>query len=45
MNALVNDHLLNYEEIKAEIKSRDLQIKNAFSKDPQIAFIHNARQF
>lgn len=45
MNALVNDHLLNYDEIKAEIKSRDLQITNAFSKDPQIAFIHNARQF
>ena len=32
MNALVNDHLLNYEEIKAEIKSRDLQIKMHLAK-------------
>lgn len=45
MNELVDDDLLKYEDIKAEIKSRDLQITNSFSKDPQVAFIHNARQF
>ena len=45
MNELVDGDLLKYEDIKAEIKSRDLQITNSFSKDPQVAFIHNARQF
>ena len=41
MNELVDDDLLKYEDIKAEIKSR-FAITNSFSKDPQVAFIHNA---
>ncbi|MBF7015974.1 FAD-binding dehydrogenase [Staphylococcus durrellii] len=45
MNDLSGDDLIKYEDIKAEIKARDLQINNKFSKDPQIAFINNARQF
>lgn len=45
MNNLAGSDLLDYEAIKHEIKARDLQIDNKFSKDPQISFIHNARQF
>ncbi|MEB7066330.1 FAD-binding dehydrogenase [Mammaliicoccus sciuri] len=45
MNQLTNEDLLDYQHIKAQIKSRDLQINNKFTKDPQVAFIHNARKF
>lgn len=45
MNQLTNEALLDYQHIKAQIKSRDLQINNKFTKDPQVAFIHNARKF
>ena len=45
MNDLAGNDLLNYETIKHEIKARDLQIDNPFTKDPQVAFINNARQF
>ncbi|PTE91498.1 FAD-binding dehydrogenase, partial [Staphylococcus cohnii] len=31
--------------IKGEIESRDLQINNKFTKDAQVAFMHNARKF
>ena len=45
MNKLTKEDLLNYQHIKAEIKSRDLQINNKFTKDAQVSFIHNARRF
>ena len=45
MNDLAGNDLLDYETIKHEIKARDLQIDNPFTKDPQVAFINNARQF
>ena len=45
MNQLTNEDLLDYQHIKAQIKSRDLEINNKFTKDPQVAFIHNARKF
>lgn len=45
MNQLTKEDLLDYHQIKAEIESRDLQINNKFMKDPQVASIHNAREF
>ena len=42
MNDLAGNDLLNYETIKHEIKARDLQIDNPFTKDAQVAFINNA---
>ncbi|OHR77104.1 FAD-binding dehydrogenase [Staphylococcus sp. HMSC34B12] len=45
MNDLADNDLLDYETIKHEIKARDLQIDNPFTKNPQVAFINNAYQF
>ncbi|UEX90208.1 FAD-binding dehydrogenase [Staphylococcus ratti] len=45
MNALTDTDLIDYHHIKDEIEARDLQLNNTFSKDPQITFIRNARQF
>lgn len=45
MNQLTDENLLDYHHIKAELESRDLQINNKFTKDAQVAFMHNARKF
>lgn len=45
MNALTGENLIDYDHVKHEIEARDLQIRNVFSKDPQVTFIRNARHF
>lgn len=45
MNALTGENLIDYRSIEKEIKLRDLQIDNPYSKDPQITFINGARHF
>lgn len=45
MNALEGNQLLPLEKIEAEIKARDAQIDNPFSKDAQIMAIHAARKY
>jgi predicted oxidoreductase len=45
MNALEGNSLLDVEKIRAEIKARDAQIANPFSKDAQMMAIHAARNY
>jgi predicted oxidoreductase len=45
MNALEGNELLAVDKIEAEIKARDGQIDNGFSKDAQIMAIHAARKY
>ena len=45
MNALTDEPLLSYEHIEAQIKQRDAEIRNPFSKDTQVIGIRNARRF
>jgi predicted oxidoreductase len=45
MNTLTPTALLNIDDIEREIKARDSQLDNAFSKDVQIAAIRNARKY
>lgn len=45
MNSLTERSLLDYDDIKTQLESRDLQVDNKFSKDPQITFINGARKF
>jgi hypothetical protein len=45
MNALEGNELLALDKIEAEIKARDGQIDNGFSKDAQIMAIHAARKY
>ena len=45
MNGLTEQPLLSYERIEAQIRQRDAEITNPFSKDAQVIGIHNARRF
>ncbi|MEH7108657.1 FAD-binding dehydrogenase, partial [Bacillus sp. JJ1764] len=45
MNNLVGNDLLQLEEIKRQIHSRDREIDNPFAKDLQITAIHGARKY
>lgn len=45
MNRLVKSELLQLEKIDREIRARDGQIANRFSKDAQITGIHNSRSY
>ncbi|MGJ7909720.1 FAD-binding dehydrogenase [Neobacillus sp. LXY-1] len=45
MNNLVENDLLQLEEIKRQIHSRDREIDNPFAKDLQITAIHGARKY
>lgn len=45
MNELSGDHLLNYEKIKAQIEARDRELDNKFSKDTQVNYIRNTRNY
>ncbi|MEM5502696.1 FAD-binding dehydrogenase [Ahrensia kielensis] len=45
MNALEGNALLPFDKIEAEIKARDAQMDNPFSKDAQIMAIHAARKY
>ncbi len=43
MNELTGDHLLKYEEIERQIKARDREIDNKFTKDLQVTAMRGAR--
>ncbi|NTF85124.1 FAD-binding dehydrogenase [Agrobacterium rhizogenes] len=45
MNRLAKSELLQLEKIDREIRARDGQIANRFSKDAQIMGIHNSRRY
>ncbi|MEP5152056.1 FAD-binding protein, partial [Planktotalea sp.] len=45
MNAMEGNELLPLDKIEAEIKARDAQIDNPFTKDAQIMAIHAARNY
>ncbi|MGW6425219.1 FAD-binding dehydrogenase [Nocardia sp. NPDC055053] len=45
MNTLTDEPLLSPDGLRAQIRSRDLQVDNAFSKDAQIQGIHNSRRY
>jgi predicted oxidoreductase len=45
MNALTDTPLLDVEGIRREVVARDREMDNAFTKDGQVAAIHNARRY
>ncbi|MGZ9584912.1 FAD-binding dehydrogenase [Paenibacillus marinisediminis] len=45
MNKLTGDNLLNFEDIERQIKARDREIDNKFTKDLQITAMHGARNY
>ena len=45
MNQLTGNSLIKLDEMKREIEARDRELDNPFTKDMQIAAIHNARQY
>ena len=45
MNALTPAPLLNAAAIEAQIRDRDLEFDNPFTKDAQVMAIHNARRY
>ena len=44
MNKLTDEPLLDLAEIERQIKARDRELDNPFTKDAQVAWIHNARR-
>ena len=45
MNRLTGEPLLDLEDIRREVVARDREMDNAFTKDGQVAAIHNARRY
>jgi predicted oxidoreductase len=45
MNALTDEPLLDVEGIRREVIARDREMDNTFTKDGQVAAIHNARRY
>nr|WP_055506775.1 FAD-binding dehydrogenase [Nonomuraea pusilla] len=45
MNKLTDEPLLDAAAVRAQIRARDLQLANPYSKDAQIQGIHNARRY
>ncbi|REC76488.1 FAD-binding dehydrogenase [Chryseobacterium elymi] len=45
MNLLSGTHLLDYEKIKAQIEARDRELDNKYSKDTQVNYIRNTRNY
>lgn len=45
MNRLTGDDLLDYEAIKSQIEARDREVDNKFSKDTQVNYIRNTRNY
>ena len=45
MNKITPDQPLDLEHIRSQIRARDLQIKNPFSKDAQVTAIRGARNY
>ncbi|MEI3791150.1 MULTISPECIES: FAD-binding dehydrogenase [unclassified Chryseobacterium] len=45
MNELSGTSLLDYEKIKAQIEARDRELDNKYSKDTQVNYIRNTRNY
>jgi predicted oxidoreductase len=45
MNGLTGDGLLDYDEIHAQVRARDNEVTNPYSKVAQIMGIHNGRRY
>ncbi len=45
MNAMAGEDLLNHDHIENQIRARDRELDNPFSKDAQITAIHGARNY
>jgi predicted oxidoreductase len=45
MNALSGDSLLDHDRLRDQIEARDREILHSYSKDAQVAAIHNARRY
>ncbi|MEJ5048925.1 FAD-binding dehydrogenase [Chryseobacterium culicis] len=45
MNELAGNNLLNYEDIHSQIEARDRELDNKFSKDTQVNYIRNTRNY
>ncbi|VEE05199.1 KsdD-like steroid dehydrogenase MSMEG_5835 [Chryseobacterium gleum] len=45
MNELAGNNLLKYDKIKSQIEARDRELDNKFSKDTQINYIRNTRNY
>jgi len=45
MNRLTGEDLLDYEAIKSQIEARDREVDNKFSKDTQVNYIRNTRNY
>jgi hypothetical protein len=45
MNKLTGEKLLNREEVERQIRARDREIDNAFTKDLQVTAMHGARKY
>ncbi len=45
MNRLTGEDLLDYETIKTQIEARDREVDNKFSKDTQVNYIRNTRNY
>jgi predicted oxidoreductase len=45
MNALSGDDLLDHARLRDQIEARDREVLHSYSKDAQVAAIHNARRY
>lgn len=45
MNALSGDDLLDHDWLRHQIEARDREVLHSYSKDAQVAAIHNARRY
>ena len=45
MNGLTDEALLNPDEIARQVRERDSELANGFTKDAQVMAIHNARRY
>jgi predicted oxidoreductase len=45
MNALTGDNLLAFADVEREVKARDREMDNKFTKDAQVTAIHGARNY
>ena len=45
MNQLAGSELLSHDRLLAEVRARDAQFDNPFTKDGQVMAVHNARRY
>lgn len=45
MNALSGDNLLDHDRLRDQVEARDREVLHSYSKDAQVAAIHNGRRY